>query len=144
MEIDKPSIANCGGHENVGLTAALDEVPDDVLSITHHVLGWGGLMIDIEGVDVRAVLEQVFGRGDAGGKMKRRLAIAPARFDKSGVGGHKFAQSVEHAQSGGGMDINNCATLDRVSSQFRTRAVKQPETAGPPATFRVNIRARFH
>src|ERR1044071_3495577 len=115
MPRDQLGVAKRSGHENVGLAAALNEETDDFLAITYHVLRRRGFMIDIQSVDVCAVVEQVFRDQDVGREMQWSLTIAAACVDESLLSGNEFLQALEQTESGRCVDINNCPARNSIS-----------------------------
>ena len=81
--LDKSGIADRGGHEHIGLATALNEATHDLLAVTDHPLRRGGFVIDIERVNVRAVVEQVLGDRNVAREVKGRLAVAATGFGAS-------------------------------------------------------------
>ena len=62
--LNEGKITKSGGHEEISVTTAADEKAGDVGAFREHVLGGGGLVVDIAGVDVGAVIEEEFGDFD--------------------------------------------------------------------------------
>src|ERR1051325_1050072 len=54
---DQFEVAERGGHEDVRAAAASHQVARDILPAAYHVLGRGRFMIDIQRVDLRAVIQ---------------------------------------------------------------------------------------
>ena len=117
MSADEFDIAEGGSHEDIGVAAALDEKARDLLAVTHHVLGRGGFVIDIAGVDIRAVGEEELGHFQGAGKMERSLAIAAASVDEARVGGDERLEPIDHPEACGSVNIDRGSALDRISRE---------------------------
>ncbi len=119
-----------------------DQVTRHLLAIAHHVLGGRRFVIDVAGIDLGAVIEQVRRDLDRAGEMERRLAVPAAGVHQVRVERDQFAQSVHHAQACRGVHVDDGAPLDRIGGQLGAGPVKSPKPARPPPTLRVQVGTR--
>ena len=61
---DQRQVADRGGHQDVGLAAARDEIARDVLMVTDQVLCGCRLVIDVARIDIGAAVEEQLRDGD--------------------------------------------------------------------------------
>ena len=100
-------------------------------------------VIDIAGVDVRAMVEQEIDDRRRRGEVQRPLAVAPRRMDQRGILREPCRDLVEHPQPGRGVNVDDGAALDQPSGLFGIRVVQHTEAAGPPVAAGVDVRAEF-
>jgi hypothetical protein len=143
MLTDQGIVTQGGHHEQIGSTTSANEMPGDLLSVSHHVLGRGRFVVDIAGVDIGAVLKQEIGNLDRPREMKGRLAISSAGMDQFGPAREQFTKRVDATESGGGMGIHDGTALNCVVGEFGRATIEQTESAGPPPAAGVDIGAGF-
>ena len=98
-----------------------------------------GLVIDVAGVDVGAVIEQVRRDLDRRREMERGLAVAATGVDKLRVALDQLAESVHAGKARRGVDVDHGPALDRVVRQLGRNPVEQTKAAGPPAALGVKV-----
>ncbi len=138
-------IADGGGGEDIGLSAAGKEIASDVVAMRPHgghVLKCGGFVIDVAGVDVGTGIEEEGGDFDGGGEVKRELAVAAASMDELRIGSEEFADAFDHAKSSSGVNVEGGAARDQVVSELGRCGIENAETAGPPLGACVDVGAR--
>jgi len=140
MFLDEGEIAERGSHEEIGAGAALDEVAGDFGAFANHPLRWGRFVIDVEGVDVRAVGEKVIGDFSGGSEVERRLAVASAGVDQIGIAFDELFEAIEVAQARGGVGIDVGAAFDEEGREA-VIVVEHAETSGPPMTAGIDVGA---
>src|SRR5882724_9895485 len=69
-------------HENIRLATTPNQISSNLLTFANHPLSWRGFMIDIPGINFRAMFQQKFGDLDRARKVQRSLTIAAARMHK--------------------------------------------------------------
>ena len=57
MFLDKADIAERGGHQDIRLRAAANQIPLNLRARAHHVLRWSGFMVHIERIEIRALMK---------------------------------------------------------------------------------------
>ena len=134
-------IADRGGHQDVGLAAARDEISRDVLVVAHHVLRGCGLVIDVARIDVRAMVEQqlrnVDGRRDsAAASGRHRRARGRAR-----AFGEQPVERLDMPSFAAALTSTTAPRSMRIGNEDPIRAMEHAESAGPPAAPDVDIGA---
>lgn len=99
-------------------------------------------MINIPGVDLRAVIEKVSGDLGGCGKVQRRLSIAPGSMHQFRIRTDEFLELIDHSQAGRRVGSDPRATFDGIDRQFGCGTIEQPEASGPPAAAGVDVGAR--
>src|SRR6185369_8122649 len=99
-------------------------------------------MVDITGVDIRAMIEQVRGDFDGRGEVKRRLSVSAARVNQRGIGCDQLLELVEQAQPRRRMNGNRRSALDRAGSHRGLSLVQYSKSARPPLAASINVGSR--
>src|SRR5579883_217714 len=95
MMANETGIAECGGHQDIGVAAAGHKITGHILAViwivprladAEHVLSRGGFVIDVAGVDVGSLFEKELCDFAGGREVQRGLAIAAASVYDLGVG----------------------------------------------------------
>jgi hypothetical protein len=101
-------------------------------------------VIDIAGVDVRAVIQQDLRNLNRRRNMQRRLPIAAARVHLLWIGRQNLLHLLHVSQPHGVADVNRRAALNQKIDQFaRTarpqRVIQRRKSARPPVTFLIDV-----
>ena len=87
-------------------------------------------MVDVECVDVRAMIEQVGGDLDRAGEVERGLAVAAPGVHALWISLDELAQAVQAAEPRRGMNVHDGPALDGVLRQLEIAVCRKPN---PPA-----------
>jgi hypothetical protein len=143
MPRDDGRIAERGAEQDVGGTAARDEIPRHVRPIADQILRRRGLVIDVARVDVGAVVEQERRHLDRRRAMQRSLPVSAARVDGGGIRRDHRLHVVQAIELRGGRRIEPRPARDQVVRQpvRGVRVVQHAEAAGPPVAALVDVGA---
>ncbi len=134
-------VTDGGGHQDVGLAAARDEIARDVLVVADQVLCRCRLVIDVARIDIGAAVEKQLGNRDGRGDVQRRLSVAAAGVNRRWAFCEEPVERLEHAQLRGRVRVDLGPTLDQMGNEDRIRGVEHTKAAGPPAAANVDVRA---
>ena len=103
------------------------------MAVAEHPLCWGGFVVDVAGIDLRAVFEQVGGDLNRAGEVERSLAVAASGVHELRIALHQLAEPVHQPQPCRGMNIDLGPQRDGVSRQLRRRPCEAVQNH-PPTT----------
>ena len=134
-------IARRGRQQNVGRAAPLHQVTSHVQAVAKHPLRGGGFVVDVECVDVGAMVEQERRDLDGAGEVERSLAIASPGVHALRISLDELPQTVQVAQARRGVNVNDGPTLDGVRRKLGIGRMQIAKSARPPLALGVDVRS---